>query len=128
MHPHTVMIDEMMMYDHCRVSATLMQWQLLLPMGPTVCFSSAANLLQLCLIMTWSKFVINVICQYCMITAVHKQMQLGIKAKLYLVPMVLLQLITFWCMHTRCNKLEPCQVHVINCKAGKIGGVYSQAW
>lgn len=27
-------------------------------------------------------------------------------------------------MQTYCKKLEPCQVHVSNCKAGKIGGVF----
>ena len=58
MQPLKVMIHENMIYDHCRVSATLMQWQPPLPVGPTVCFSSAATLLHLCLTMTWSNFVV----------------------------------------------------------------------
>ena len=63
----------------------------------------------------------------CMVTTAQKQVQLSITAKPYLLPAVLLQLVTFWCMQTRCNKLEPCQVHVNDCKAEKIG-VYIQVW
>ena len=64
----------------------------------------------------------------CMVTTAHKQVQLGITAKPYLLPAVLLQLVIFRRMQTRCNKLEPYHVHVDNCKAGKIGGVHIQAW
>ncbi len=86
-----------------------MQWQLLLPTGPTVCFSSAATPLQLCLIRTWSKFVIawsQLRISKCNLTSTQSHIYC-------------LQLLTFWCLQIRCGKLEPCRVYVIDCKAGK---------
>jgi len=80
---------EVMAHEHCRflgmpTLATLMQWQMLLPLGPIVCFCSYA---------TAAPFPDH-LWYY-----VHKQLQFGIDAKPYSAA-TLLQVTLSCCMQT----------------------------